>query len=380
MAGIIVAIVLVALLYLIVANLLFSRTYQMVSTSLVANAETKAARLEDEISWPLAARYKAELDASLSKFKETNPDTVGVYIYNSKGALVHKLGDLAHLAHFGEFKDKSVERSVQRDNLIAVGRPISPDFVDNTLGYMVYIRSLAGHLEYRKNIMVIAAIASCIVLLLAAKLMQSQVSISRRNNTLLEGLEAQAEELRSTNESYKKEIDERIRAEAELSRYRIHLEEIVEARTEELIKTRDQLVDAKQKADIAEAAQNMIHQVSNILSRKNIAEELRNNALLDSQNMRSNALFSSAGDQISEPLDLEVRQTDTPLRSSTSSADSDARGGQPQIASQFDDLIQKISAVKDALSIGEGPKVGDSNIERTSVTMPSERFSKKVGG
>jgi len=70
------------------------------------------------------------------------------------------------------------------------------------------------------------------------KLLGSQIAVSLENARFYKDMEAQTEEIKAVNVNLSDEIDQRKKAEEKLTRYRYHLEELVEQRTKELQESR----------------------------------------------------------------------------------------------------------------------------------------------
>ena len=77
------------------------------------------------------------------------------------------------------------------------------------------------------------------------KLLGSQIAVSLENARLYKDTETQTEEIRAVNVNLSREIEQRRKAESELTRYRDHLEELVEQRTAELQESRHALANLK---------------------------------------------------------------------------------------------------------------------------------------
>jgi len=77
----------------------------------------------------------------------------------------------------------------------------------------------------------------------AIKLLGTQIAVSLENARLYKEMKAQAQEIRAININLSSEIEQRKRAEKELTKYRDHLEELVAQRTKELVKSRQALAN-----------------------------------------------------------------------------------------------------------------------------------------
>ncbi|MDJ0841730.1 MAG: AAA family ATPase [Acidobacteriota bacterium] len=98
----------------------------------------------------------------------------------------------------------------------------------------------------------------------------SQFAISLENASLYESRQQQAQEIMEINSTLTEEVAERKRAEQELSRYRDHLQDLVEERTRELEATQARLVDVARKAGKAEVIENILHNLGNAMNSVNV--------------------------------------------------------------------------------------------------------------
>lgn len=185
----------VGVLYLVLANLLFSRTYDMLTASMEARGESNVGRLKELVSWGLAAESQKEVLHALETFKSENGDARSIIVLDAKRQLFAKVGkdDPSRLiSDFGTVD--SVSSRVKEGYLVAVA-PIRPEGLDQTVGYVIYCESAQGYLDYRQNMMIIALLASVLGLIIVGKLLHSQISVSMDNAKLCEDLEQSNEEL-----------------------------------------------------------------------------------------------------------------------------------------------------------------------------------------
>ena len=90
------------------------------------------------------------------------------------------------------------------------------------------------------------------------KLLGSQIAVSLENARLYKNTETQTEEIKAVNVDLSREIDQRKKAEEELTRYRDHLEELVELRTKELQESRHALANLKRDMKKRRDFQDMV--------------------------------------------------------------------------------------------------------------------------
>jgi signal transduction histidine kinase len=113
----------------------------------------------------------------------------------------------------------------------------------------------------------------------ALNILTSQIAVSIENATLYAKQEQQSRAIEAANVTLMKEIAERKRAEAELSRYRDHLEELVKARTKELESAQGRLVDLSRRAGMAEVASGVLHNVGNVMNSVNVGASVTRDAV-----------------------------------------------------------------------------------------------------
>jgi len=90
------------------------------------------------------------------------------------------------------------------------------------------------------------------------KLLGSQIAVSLENARLYKEMEAQAEEIKNINANLSLEIDQRKKAERELTNYRDHLEELVAQRTKELERSRQALANLEHDIEKRHRFRNII--------------------------------------------------------------------------------------------------------------------------
>ena len=113
----------------------------------------------------------------------------------------------------------------------------------------------------------------------ALNILLSQIAVSIENATLYAQQEQQRHAIESANVTLTNEVAERKRAEAELSRYRDGLEELVKARTRELENAQGRLVDLSRSAGMAEVASRVLHSVGNVMNSVNVGTSLARDAV-----------------------------------------------------------------------------------------------------
>jgi histidine kinase len=113
----------------------------------------------------------------------------------------------------------------------------------------------------------------------ALNILMSQVAISIDNATLYGRQEQQSRAIEAANVTLTSEIAERKRAEAELSRYKDHLEDLVKERTRELEKAQGRLVDLSRRAGMAEVASGVLHNVGNVMNSVNVGASVAREAV-----------------------------------------------------------------------------------------------------
>jgi predicted ATPase/signal transduction histidine kinase len=113
----------------------------------------------------------------------------------------------------------------------------------------------------------------------ALNVLVAQIAVSIDNATLYARQERQARQIEAANAKLEKEIAERKRAEAELSRYRDHLQELVAERTRELESAQGRLVDLSRRAGMAEVASGVLHNVGNVMNSVNVGASLTRDAV-----------------------------------------------------------------------------------------------------
>jgi len=113
----------------------------------------------------------------------------------------------------------------------------------------------------------------------ALNVLMAQIAVSIENATLYTKQEQQTRAIEAANVTLTKEIAERKRAEAELGRYRDHLEELVKDRTRELENAQGRLVDMSRRAGMAEVASGVLHNVGNVMNSVNVGASVTRDAV-----------------------------------------------------------------------------------------------------
>jgi predicted ATPase/signal transduction histidine kinase len=113
----------------------------------------------------------------------------------------------------------------------------------------------------------------------ALNILMAQIAVSIENATLYAKQEQQTRAIEAANVTLTKEIGERKRAEAELGRYRDHLEELVKERTRELENAQGRLVDMSRRAGMAEVASGVLHNVGNVMNSVNVGASVARDAV-----------------------------------------------------------------------------------------------------
>jgi signal transduction histidine kinase len=113
----------------------------------------------------------------------------------------------------------------------------------------------------------------------ALNILMSQVAVSIDNATLYSRQEQQSRAIEAANVTLTNEVAERKRAEAELSRYKDHLEELVNERTRELEDAQGRLVELSRRAGMAEIASGVLHNVGNVMNSVNVGASVAREAV-----------------------------------------------------------------------------------------------------
>jgi signal transduction histidine kinase len=103
--------------------------------------------------------------------------------------------------------------------------------------------------------------------------------VSIDNATLYSRQEQQSRAIEAANVTLTNEVAERKRAEAELSRYKDHLEELVNERTRELEDAQGRLVELSRRAGMAEIASGVLHNVGNVMNSVNVGASVAREAV-----------------------------------------------------------------------------------------------------
>jgi signal transduction histidine kinase len=113
----------------------------------------------------------------------------------------------------------------------------------------------------------------------ALNVLMAQIAVSIENATLYTRQEQQARSIELVNATLTKEVGERRHAEQELSRYKDHLEDLVEQRTSELASAQGRLVDLSRRAGMAEVASGVLHNVGNVMNSVNVGANVARDAV-----------------------------------------------------------------------------------------------------
>jgi predicted ATPase/signal transduction histidine kinase len=113
----------------------------------------------------------------------------------------------------------------------------------------------------------------------ALNVLMLQIAVSIDNATLYAQREQQARSIEQANAALKREIEERVNAERELSHYRDHLEELVAQRTRELANAQGRLVELSRRAGMAEVASGVLHNVGNVMNSVNVGVQVARESL-----------------------------------------------------------------------------------------------------
>ncbi|MCU0664413.1 MAG: serine/threonine protein kinase [Myxococcota bacterium] len=194
--AIVVVVASVGILYLVLANLLFSRTYEMLSTSMKSRGKANVSQLAELVSWGLAAGSKKDVTEAIEQFKERNPETLAIAVLEANRKLLARTGSEDLTIHLGEFEPLDAIASRMKDGQLVALAPSRSEFIDHPVGYVIYCESSLGYLTYRRNMFIIAVLASVLGLLIVGKLLHAQITVSLENAKLLASLAQANDELR----------------------------------------------------------------------------------------------------------------------------------------------------------------------------------------
>jgi len=90
------------------------------------------------------------------------------------------------------------------------------------------------------------------------RILSSQIAVSLENAKLYKEMEAKTKEIKAININLNSEIEQRKKAEKELTEYRDHLEELIEQRTKELKKSRQALANLERDIEKRYHFQNLV--------------------------------------------------------------------------------------------------------------------------
>ncbi|MCP4599525.1 MAG: GHKL domain-containing protein [Proteobacteria bacterium] len=286
--GIIVIMTGISITYLILANLLFSRTYDMLSKSLITRAESNVERLAAQIPFDLVAGLINNTIEILEEFKQKHRDVDTIVVLDSNLKEFTRVGNGNIDTFLNSFKPIEQTKSIMDEGVIITATPCRIAASKKAVGYVIYNESLSGYLSYRRQMMLFAILVSVFGLAIVGKLLHSQIIITLENDRLLLGLKAKAHDLKEVNEKLQSEIEEKTSAQKELSKYRDRLEELVKKRTAELKKTQNRLLEASRRAGMAEVATGVLHNVGNVLNTVNVSANFINDTIDSSETKELN--------------------------------------------------------------------------------------------
>ena len=110
-------------------------------------------------------------------------------------------------------------------------------------------------------------------------LLMSQIGVSVENAMLYASQANQALRIEKVNTDLANEIAERKAAEAELSKYKDHLEDLVRQRTQELKNAQGRLVEMSRRSGMAEVAAGVLHNVGNVMNSVNVGAHVARDAV-----------------------------------------------------------------------------------------------------
>jgi methyl-accepting chemotaxis protein len=149
----------IAVLYFVLMSALFRQTFELVTQSLGARGEARAASLAASAAFALVADEKADAQTGASEFRKTAKEAIGVAIMNDRlepFAVDGAAPNPSLAARFG--RPKSATSQVLGDILVAVA-PSRVEGEEKIVGYAVYAESLDPYLASRQQMLAIAALA-----------------------------------------------------------------------------------------------------------------------------------------------------------------------------------------------------------------------------
>lgn len=274
MLGTIAVVVGIAILYFILANMLFKRTHEMLLSSIENRSQMTVAKLASDISFQFAAGLNDEIRDAFEAHIEANPEVKLLAIIDKNGKTVVNVGTAkTPLATLRTKRMESFKPQVENDLLTATA-PCFHGSGSQVIGHIIYAESTAMYSGYRQQMIIVAIVASILGILIIAKLIHAQIRIALENMKLYRNLETQAEDLKTTNLTMEHEIQHRIKAEQALEQYKDQLEDLVEERTRDLKQAQHRLVETSRRAGMADVATGVLHNVGNVLNSVNVAINL----------------------------------------------------------------------------------------------------------
>jgi hypothetical protein len=132
--AIVIVVVGVGALYLVLANLLFARTYEMLTESMRSRGESNVSRLGELVSWGLAARTKKDVDEVVQAFLKSNPDTLEIVVLDADGGLFTRAGSQKLSGLTGDWEKPESITSRMHDGHLMAWVPADPSLSTNPWG------------------------------------------------------------------------------------------------------------------------------------------------------------------------------------------------------------------------------------------------------